>query len=84
MDAQSIINIAIGLCGALGGFLLKAVWDGLKELRAADILLTEKVQKIEVLVAGHYVTWDGLKDVMRPMAEQLNRIEQKLDGKADK
>lgn len=84
MEPQTLINITIGIAGALGGFVLKAVWDGLKELRQADSVLADKVQKIEVLVAGSYVTWDGLKDAMQPITVQLNRIEQKLDSKADK
>lgn len=84
METQSLINVAIAICGGLGGFVLKAVWDGLNELRAADQVLADKVQRIEVLVAGNYVTWDGMKDVIRPINDALNRIEQKLDHKADK
>jgi len=84
MEAQSLINLTFSALGALGGFVLKAVWDGLKELRNADTALVEKVQKIEVLVAGEYVKWDGLKDLIKPLSDQLARIELKLDGKADK
>ncbi len=84
MEAQSLINVGFALAGALGAFILKAVWDGLRDLRNADQILADKVQSIEILVAGSYVTWDGMKDVIRPITDTLNRIESKLDGKADK
>ena len=84
MDAQSILNVLFAACGALGGFILKAVWDSLSELKKADQALTEKVQRLEVIVVGSYVTWDGMKDVIRPITDTLNRIEAKIDGKADK
>jgi len=84
MEAQSLLNALFAACGALGGFVLKAVWDGLKELRNADQVLADKVQRIEILVAGSYVTWDGVKDVIRPIQDALVRIEGKLDSKADK
>lgn len=84
MDTQTLINVLFATCGTLGGIILKALWDELKELKRSDVLLADKVQRIEVLVAGNYVTWDGMKDVIRPMTDQLNRIEQKLDGKVDK
>ena len=58
MDFQSLFNIAIALIGALGGFVLRATWDSLKELRNADKDLTDKVAKIEILVAGQYVKRD--------------------------
>ena len=84
MESQTVINVALGGFSFLAGFILKAVWDGLKELRAADSILADKVQRIEILVAGSYVTWDGMKDVLRPLHDSLLRIETKLDTKADK
>lgn len=81
---QLLFNIVVGVAGAMGGFILKAVWDGLKELQGADKKIIEDVSKLQVLVAGNYVTWDGLKDALKPVTEQLNRIETKLDKKADK
>lgn len=84
MESQTLINIAFTAVGGLMGLILKAVWDGLKELRAADASLVDKVQKIEVLVAGSYVTWEGFNLTLRPITETLQRIEDKLDKKADK
>ena len=84
MMDQTVVNWALAIAGALGGWWMNAMWGSLKDLRTDDKALAERVNAIEVLVAGEYVKWDGLRDVMRPIAEQLLRIEQKLDSKADK
>lgn len=84
MDLQVAFNITVAIAGFLGGFVLKAVWDGLKDLRDSDTKLAEKVQTIEVLVVGQYVTWESLKDMMKPIENKLDRIMEKLDTKADK
>ena len=83
MDLQTAFNVAIGLAGALMGFVLKAVWDGLRDLKEADTRLAEKVQNIEVLVAGKYVTWDGLREIIDPFSAKLDKIMDKLDHKVD-
>lgn len=74
----------MGAFGALLGFLLKAVWDAVKDLQVADKELADKVKGIEVLVAGEYVKKTELEHVMDRVLNQLDRIENKLDGKADK
>ena len=84
METQSLINLVFTGFGALSGFLLKAIWDGLKDLQAADKAIVKDVSELQILVAGQYVTWAGLKDALAPMLLQLTRIENKLDGKADK
>lgn len=84
MDAQTIINIAIGLCGALGGYVLNGLKDSIHALHKADTDLTSKVQSIEVLIAGDYVRHDALDRLTTAIFAKLDRIENKLDGKQDK
>ena len=84
METQSLINLVFTGFGALSGFILKAIWDGVKELQVADKQIVKDVSALQVLVAGKYVTWEGLKDVVAPIGAQLTRIEGKLDAKADK
>lgn len=84
MEPQALINIVFAALGALGGFVLKAVWDGLRELRDADHSLADKVQKIEVLVAGHYIKKDDFDKTVFALFEKLDRIDAKLDQKANK
>lgn len=84
MDWQTAFDVAIALCGFLGGWVLKSLGDSMKSLQSADANLASKVQAIEVLVAGQYVKRDDLEKHMTSIFDYLRRIENKLDGKADK
>ncbi|HEY0842480.1 hypothetical protein [Methylotenera sp.] len=84
MEAQTIINISIGLVGALGGWVLNNLKSSIDELRKQDSLLADKVQHIEVLVAGTYVKRDDMDKLGSALFAKLDKIEAKLDGKADK
>lgn len=84
MDFQLGFNIAIGLVAFLGGWVMNNLRDSLKSLSDADLSLTNKVQSIEVLVAGTYVKRDELDRLGQAIFAKLDRIEGKLDGKADK
>jgi len=56
----------------------------MRDLQAADKDLARKVAEIEVLVAGHYVTRSELDNLVRRLFDKLDRVESKIDGKADK
>ena len=77
---QTIINWLLALFGALIGFLLNCVWHAVRDLQTADKELASKVASIEILVAGDYVR----KDELAALFVKLDRIEDKLDKKADK
>lgn len=81
---QTIINWLLAGFGALIGFLLNAVWQAVKDLQAADKSLVEKVSQIEVLVAGAYVRKDEFQDNIKALFAKLDKIEDKIDRKADK
>ena len=81
---QTIINWLLAGFGALIGFLLNAVWQAVKDLQAADKVLAEKVGNIEVLVAGAYVKKDEFTQSINALFAKLDKIEDKLDKKADK
>lgn len=84
MDAQTIINITIGLVGALGGWVLNNLKSSIDDLRKADSALADKVQHIEVLVAGTYVKRDDMDKLGSALFAKLDKIEAKLDSKVDK
>lgn len=84
MEAQTFINIAIGLVGALGGWVLNNLKYSIDDLRKADSALADKVQHIEVLVAGTYVKRDDMDKLGGALFAKLDKIESKLDSKADK
>lgn len=84
MMDQTIINWLLAGFGALIGFLLNAVWQAVKDLQNADKVIAEKVGSIEVLVAGAYVKKDEFAHTIEALFNKLNKIEDKLDKKADK
>ena len=84
MDLQIAFNISVALVGALGGYVLKSISSRLESLQKADESLTEKVQKIEVLVAGEYVKHTDLEKLSNALFAKLDKISDKLDSKADK
>jgi hypothetical protein len=84
MIDQSVFNIAVGIAGALGGWWMKAMWDALKDLKSADDKLAAQVSDLKVLVAGDYVRREMFDRLSDAIFAKLDRIESKLDGKADK
>ena len=84
MDLQVAFNVTIGLASFLGGWVLNSLRFSIEGLQKADIELTNKVQRIEVLVAGSYVKRDDLDRLTSALFAKLDKIEGKLDGKADR
>lgn len=84
MDAQTVINAVAGLMLTVGGWLLNALWQALKDLQGADAKLAEKVATIEVLVVGQYIKRDDFDKMSDAIFRKLDRIEGKLDGKVDR
>lgn len=84
MDSQTAFNIAVGLIAFLGGWVLNNLKSSIEGLQKADSDLTAKVQSIEVLVAGQYVKRDDLDKLTVALFAKLDKIDAKLDGKADR
>ena len=84
METQNLINIIIAVVNFFGGWTLKIIWDALRALQSADRDLTSKVSAIEVLVAGNYVSRDEFNKSVAAIFTKLDRIEDKIDHKADK
>lgn len=81
---QTIYNWAFGFLNLVFGFFLKAIWDSYKELKVTDMTLAEKVNGIEILVAGNYVKKDDFDRFTDAIFTKLDKISDKLDNKADK
>jgi hypothetical protein len=78
-DFQTAFNIILGAFGALSGWLLNTLYSCMKELTVADKLLADKVQHIEVLVAGHYIPRHEFEAKMETFFMKLDKIENKID-----
>lgn len=81
---QSYLNWAFGIINLILGAVIKAMWDSYKDLKKADVALAEKVNQIEVLVAGQYVKRDDFDRVANAIFSKLDKISDKLDQKADR
>ena len=81
---QTIFNIAISISGFLGGWWLKVLWDAVKDLQLADKILVEKVNTIEILIAGNYISKSEFDKMAAAIFAKLDKISDKLDKKVDK
>ena len=84
MDSQTLINALIGGFSAAVAFILRVLWEGLRELQRADVELTAKVSDMQLLVAGNYVKKDELDGIIKALFAKLDKIEDKLDKKVDR
>lgn len=84
MDQQQLFNVLFALVGVLGGWWMKAMWAAIKSLEQADKVLGNQVADLKVLVAGGYVRIEQFDSMVKAIFAKLDRIEDKLDGKADK
>jgi len=84
VEPQTLINGLFGLLGLLGGWMLNRIWAAVDHLQTNDQVLTDKVQSIELLVAGTYVKREDMEKRDTILFAKLDRIEQKLDAKVDK
>ena len=82
--SQTMINAIIGGFAAAGAFILRVIWEGLRELQKADVDLAAKISEIQLLVAGNYVKKDELDGVIKALFTKLDKIEDKLDKKVDR
>ena len=81
---QTLINVLIGLIGFAFSFILARIWTALADLQKRDEQLADKLSHLEVIVAGSYVRQEQFNTAMTQVFNKLDRISEKLDGKADK
>ena len=83
-DFQTLFNIALAIISGLLGMVIQGLRESMTNLQRADTELATKVQSIEVLVAGTYVKRDDMDKLGSALFAKLDKIEAKLDSKADK
>ena len=73
MDFQILFNIAVGLAGAFGGWILSNIYRSIERLDA------------DVRAMPHtYVTRDDFREDIKEVKAMLAKVMDKLDEKADK
>jgi septal ring factor EnvC (AmiA/AmiB activator) len=74
---QPWLLLALSLSTGVTGWWLREMWDSMKKMRADLEALREKI-------ADTYIRRESLMDILRPVQDQLNRIEGALTHKVDK
>lgn len=77
LDAQMLINFAIGAILAGIGWWARVVWDSLQKLK-------DDVHEIEIDLPKSYVSKNEFHDTMNRIENIVQKIFDKLDGKMDK
>ena len=77
MDIQNVITFALGTAIAALGWFAREMWSAVKELKDDLALLREELPK-------EYVTKTDMENTFKRIDSKLDRIFDKLDGKADK
>ncbi|HCB48979.1 MAG TPA: hypothetical protein DEP47_05525 [Chloroflexi bacterium] len=84
METQGLFNIAVACAGAFGGFLIKSILDSVKELKRTDEVLHKRVTELASDLPATYLRRDDFMQYLTRMEKTLERIEKKIDEKADK
>lgn len=73
MDTQTLLNIAFGVVGAFGGWILNS-------LSRSIIRIEDRISELPL----QYVTRDDFRNDVNEIKGMLNKIFDKLDNKVDK
>ena len=77
MPSQELFNVLVMGVGGLGGWVLKAVWEAIRDLK-------NDVKELGHEVRVDYVRRDDFLDAIDRIETMVSRIFDKLDDKADK
>lgn len=81
---QMVFNWAVAAAGALGGWILKVIWEMLKEMRieiqARDSRLTDSLRELDAKMHQDFVRRDDFKDAVREIKEDMKDGFSKIDG----
>ena len=77
MDWQNLFNLAGGAVLTAIGWWCRQIWDSVQTLK-------QDVKNIEVDLPSTYVKKDDIKDRFDRIEFLLDKVYEKLDGKADK
>ena len=84
---QSIFNMIVTACGVLGGWVLRVIWESIREMR-------QELKSMDSKMHNDFVRRDDFKEAVKEIKEDvragfdkvdhsLTLLAQKLDRKAD-
>jgi hypothetical protein len=84
MDYQVLFNSAFAIILLLLGWGMRALYDSIGSLRNTDADIHSKVNELAVALPTEYVHKNDFREMTKELFSKLDRIETKLDSKADK
>jgi hypothetical protein len=70
---QMVFNWAVAAAGALGGWILKVIWDAIVELK-------KDIQRMDTKMHEDFVRRDDFKDAVREIKEDMKDGFSKIDS----
>lgn len=88
MESQVVFNVAVAISGALGGWVLKVIWDAIRNLdtdvkQLGKEMHNEFVRREDFKEATQDVKAD-MKEGFRRVEEMLGAVFKRLESKVDK
>lgn len=77
MEMQDVFNAVISVMGAIVGWVLKTIWDTLRDMK-------QEIRDLTVEVHQDFARRDDFKEAVKEIKDMLYKIFDKLDEKADK
>jgi hypothetical protein len=88
VDSQVLFNIVVAISGALGGWVLKVIWDSIKQVDIDVKLLNKELHnefvRREDFKASMVDMKDDMREGFREVKELLGAVFKRLENKADK
>ena len=83
-DYQMLFNVSFSVVLMGAGWLMRVLFETIKDLRDKDQKIYDKVAGLAVTLPENYVSKRDFKDLNDRIFDKLDRIENKIDTKADK
>ena len=77
MESQQVFNMVITASGALGGWMLKVIWDAITDLK-------KDVKDLNQEIHSDFLRKDDYRDDVTEIKSMLGKIFDKLENKVDK
>ena len=71
---QTGFNVVVGVLMMIFGWLLNTLYTTIRDLQQADEKLTDKVNRVEVLVAGNYPTRSEFDAKVDALFDKLDKM----------
>jgi len=81
---QDLINTLLGIGAAIFGWVLRTIWQSMRDLQDADQRLADNLTKLQVEIPKTYVPQAQFWKILEDINNKLDRICDKLENKQDR